>query len=792
MKKLNLLCLLICVLVLRTNTVAAQNGYYDAPYLRYEADLGTLTNASATSKSYAQSDLQSEASEQVCVNMTAANAAVSWTVAADGDGLVVRYSVPDGESGVLQVYANNALVGTLNLSSNWSWESLWNNGNPNNSNIVNKNPKMRFDEVRLKLGAKILAGGTLKLLRTSGNVYLDFAELESVPAAATPSPGVTYNGDGSTLQAFIDGNGGKNIFLPAGKYYVNRELYFGTSNTTLKGAGMWYTEINFTETNTCDGGGGGLNANASNISYSGLYLTTVRNSRSCSYKAINGVYTAGSTITNVWAEHFECGAWIAQYNNGPAYADGFNLSYCRFRNNYADGINLCKGTSNAVVEHCSFRNNGDDDMAIWPQNGSGHEGQNNTFRYSTSENCWRASGCAIYGGYNHSAHHLLIKDNVEVGLRVGNNFPGVAFNAGGMHVFSNITIVRCGTFNDLYNSPVGAIDILCDNQAGTRINNVKFSNITINDAKNDGIYIYKKAGEGFYNLVFENIIVNGTGREYPNNNANNLNWGRGYDILFSGLPAGYGTYCNMNYSNRGGNAASNTNIGQIGTFSWTSVTSCIPPVCNAVNIPATIQAENFCDMFGVQTENATDVGAGLDVGYIDVADWMSYKINVPSAGEYAVQYRVASNTSAMSLKLESLGGATTYGVLSVPNTGGWQTWQTITHNIQLSAGVQDIALTTTTGGFNVNWINFSSTVGLAEIQSVAFKMYPNPVGELLHVNADVSLREFAVYDAAGRLVFKQSNPGNNFTVDTQNFAAGYYTVVATDVDFNKQTSSLVK
>src|SRR6478609_3286804 len=112
MKEKNILYLIICVVMLLVQDVQAQIGYYDAPYVRYEADLGTLVNASALAKSYSQSALQSEASQQVCVNMTAANASVTWTVTADGDGLVVRYSVPDGQSGTLDVYANGTMVGT--------------------------------------------------------------------------------------------------------------------------------------------------------------------------------------------------------------------------------------------------------------------------------------------------------------------------------------------------------------------------------------------------------------------------------------------------------------------------------------------------------------------------------------------------------------------------------------------------------------------------------------------------------------------------------------------------------
>ena len=558
--------------VLLTSNLYAQRGYYDAPYKRYEANAGQLSNGAATtSKSYIQADLQSEASDQICVNMSATNATVQWTLTEAADGLVIRYSVPDGQSATLGVYNGNTKVTTLTLTSTWSWEYLWSNGNPNNNGITNQNPRMRFDEIRYKLPAQISASGTLKLVRESGNVHVDFAEMEPVPTSVSaPAGSVTYSGNGSDLQTFIDANGGKKIFIPSGVYNVNRELYFGTANTSLIGAGMWYTQINFTNTSF---GNGGLRANAAGISFTDLYLTTNSTSRSNSYKAINGVFTSSSIVKNIWAEHFECGAWIAQYNvGGPAIADGFTVSHCRFRNNYADGINLCKGTANSIVEHCSFRNNGDDDQAIWSADGL--ECINNTFRYNTSENCWRACGLAIYGGKNNKAYNLIIKDNLEAGIRVSNNFPGAPFNNDGMHEIHDITVSTCGTFNDTYNNPVAAVDIFSATNAGTQVKNVQLYNIDILDSRNDAISISKRSGDGIYNLSFKDITVNGTGKEFPNNNALNRNWGRGYFVLIAGSPAGNGTYCNMNYSNRGGNAAANEEISAIGSFSWTQSSNC--------------------------------------------------------------------------------------------------------------------------------------------------------------------------------------------------------------------------
>lgn len=141
-----------------------------------------------------------------------------------------------------------------------------------------------------------------------------------------------------------------------------------------------------------------------------------------------------------------------------------------------------------------------------------------------------------------------------------------------------------------------------------------------------------------------------------------------------------------------------------------------PPGCTTVNLPATIQAESFCSMSGIQLEPTTDSGGGQNVGYIDLNDWMVYRVNVPSTGNYTFSYRVASLNGGGRIRLEREGGSTVYGTINVPSTGGWQNWQTISHTVQLPAGEQNIAIAAAAGGFNINWFsatgdqNFSQTV----------------------------------------------------------------------------------
>ncbi|MFN8205908.1 MAG: Ig-like domain-containing protein [Bacteroidales bacterium] len=548
----------------------AQRGYYDAPYTRYEADQAILSGGAVTTpKSYSQAEIQSEASDQVCVNMDSADATLAFEFLSPADGMVIRYCVPDSQSAVIGIYNGDVRIDSIILTSKWSWEYLWNNGDPNNEGVVNQNPKMRFDEVRYRLPEKL---SQLKIVKEQGSLWIDFIEMEPVPEMIqAPEGAVVFSGDGSNLQAFIDANGGKTIYIPAGKYDLNGQLYFGVSGTKLQGAGMWYTQLHFTVT---DASNGGLRANAKEIGYSDLYLTSDMTSRTNGYSAVLGVYTQGSVIKNIWAEHFAAGAWIAQYvGGGPAYADGFILSGCRFRNTYADGINLCKGTRNALVEHCNFRNNGDDGMAIWCADGL--ECINNTYRFNTVENGWRAAGAALYGGKDNKFYNLIIKDNLEIGITISNLFTGVGFNAAGMHDFHDITLIGCGTFNDCYNKNAGAINIVGAMSAGVKVQNIKLYSIDLSDTKCDAIRIYRNSGSGISNLVFENISVNGTGKEYPYNNADSSVAGRGYVVTFENKPFGSASYCSLNYTNLGGNVDTiAVNRAEIGNFKWNELTGC--------------------------------------------------------------------------------------------------------------------------------------------------------------------------------------------------------------------------
>ena len=118
-----------------------------------------------------------------------------------------------------------------------------------------------------------------------------------------------------------------------------------------------------------------------------------------------------------------------------------------------------------------------------------------------------------------------------------------------------------------------------------------------------------------------------------------------------------------------------------------------------------IEAENFTNQSGIQTEACTE--GGLNVGWIDATDWMAYaNIAFPSSGSYRVEYRVASVSGSL-LSLDLNGGAIQLGQLAIPATGGWQNWTTISQTVSINAGTYSVGLYAPQGGWNINWIKFT-------------------------------------------------------------------------------------
>lgn len=125
-----------------------------------------------------------------------------------------------------------------------------------------------------------------------------------------------------------------------------------------------------------------------------------------------------------------------------------------------------------------------------------------------------------------------------------------------------------------------------------------------------------------------------------------------------------------------------------------------------------IQAEDYSNMSGVTVETTTDTNGGQNAGSLDTNDWLTYNnVYVPSPGFYTISYRVASLAGGGVLQLEQAGATAIYGAVTIPATGGWQNWTTVTQTVMFTdSGAMSLGIKAVTGGFNLNW--FSITEGI--------------------------------------------------------------------------------
>jgi len=96
-------------------------------------------------------------------------------------------------------------------------------------------------------------------------------------------------------------------------------------------------------------------------------------------------------------------------------------------------------------------------------------------------------------------------------------------------------------------------------------------------------------------------------------------------------------------------------------------------------------------------------GGGYNVGWTAVGEWLEYTVDVAESGFYRLEFRAASSNTLGSISV-SVDEHPVGSVLNVPNTGGWQIYQTLgMEAVHLSAGPQILRITFPSGNVNFNW-----------------------------------------------------------------------------------------
>jgi hypothetical protein len=508
----------------------------NVPWTTYEAENMTISNGAAIIGPPAQQSsisatltdtIQMEASGGQAVELTGTGQYVELTAQAAANSIVVRYCVPDTAAGggtnyTISLYTNGIFAQKLPVTSKYSWlYGSYLKGTPAWTNYpAAGQPRNFFDEVRLN-GLTINAGDTVRIEKdaddTAAFYVIDLVDLENVaPPLTAPANSLDvtqppYNavGDGVTddstaLQNCIldASSSGMTVWIPVGNYMISKFVGL-PSNTTIQGAGMWYTTLlgNASLYNTTSSKRVAIYGAGNNIHVSDFAITGFLNYRNDGEPndGLGGYYGTGSTISRVWVEHTKTGAWITG-------SSGLVVSDCRFRDTIADGINLQSGMQGTIVTNCTTRGTGDDCFAIWPNSGSTGF---NVFTHCTGQLPFLANGGAIYGAVSNTIEDCAFTDiPYGCGIYIAGAFPVSANNGfSGTTVAQRCNLTRCGGCDPNGWSWRAALTI-APGSGGTfqNVTNVNINHINITNSLCYGVEVLNSSSSGVVSNVTMNLV----------------------------------------------------------------------------------------------------------------------------------------------------------------------------------------------------------------------------------------------------------------------------------------------
>ncbi|MEV6117022.1 discoidin domain-containing protein [Streptomyces sp. NPDC052109] len=455
------------------------------PFTSVEAESATTTGTKI-GPDYTQGTLASEASGRQAVRLTSGQR-VEFTVPRAANAVNLSYSVPDGQTGSLNVYVNGTkLAKTLPVTSKYSYiDTGW---------IPGAKQHHFFDNARMLLGQNVQPGDKVAFESTGTQVTVDVADFEQVAAAAAQpagsvsvvSKGADPSGNGDSTQAFRDAIAaaqGGTVWIPPGDYKITSSLN-GVQNVTLQGAGSWYSVVHtsrFIDQSSSSG-----NVHIKDFAVMGEVTERVDSSPD---NFVNGSLGPNSSVSGMWIQHMKCGMWLTGTN------DNLVVENNRILDTTADGINL-NGTAKGVVVRNNFlRNQGDDSLAMWSLYSPD---TNSSFENNTISQPNLANGIAIYGGTDISVKNNLISDTNALGsgIAISNQkFMDPFSPLSGTITVDGNTLVRTGAINPNWNHPMGALRV--DSYDSAINATVNITNTTITDSPYSAFEFVSGGGQGY-------------------------------------------------------------------------------------------------------------------------------------------------------------------------------------------------------------------------------------------------------------------------------------------------------
>ncbi|WP_426505020.1 carbohydrate-binding protein [Dactylosporangium sp. McL0621] len=133
------------------------------------------------------------------------------------------------------------------------------------------------------------------------------------------------------------------------------------------------------------------------------------------------------------------------------------------------------------------------------------------------------------------------------------------------------------------------------------------------------------------------------------------------------------------------------------------------PIGEKVEAEAYVAEHGWTDGGANFVENNPSASGGKNVGWTAAGNWLQYRLAVAQAGTYDLELRVANGSGAPAngaITFRDAGGQV-LSTVSVPDTGGWASYQSVHATVTVPAGDQLVTVYCETGGFNLDYLRLS-------------------------------------------------------------------------------------
>lgn len=477
------------------------------PWSTYKAEQGVTTGEKLISRTYGE--IANEALNHTCVRLAATGQHITWKVRNPANAMVIRACVPDapqggGASHTLTVAVNGTARQKVTLSSHHSW--LYGKDPNGNDNAPGTGtPHAFFDETREFLtGPPLKTGDTITLYKQATDTapwyVIDLVDLELVaPPPQKPDDGLSVTDFGAVPDDGKDDTSafatcmekakaeGKAVWVPAGTFHQTQPM--ALDRVKVRGAGSWHTHLvglgefkpNYFPGNV------GFKLSGGDVQVSGFSVDGSLTTRS-NDALQHGISGSADRfqIEDIWVRHTTTGVWIGPCSNGV-------VRRCRFRDTYADGLNINNHSENVLVEENHSRGNGDDGLAVFAgtdKGGAAGTCRNIMLKRNTLEGQRWGNGLGIYGGDAIGVEsNLILSANRCAGITVSTGFGSWPMK--GASIAGNV-FIDCG--GGAYNQRHPAIHIYVPGKdiqeltvRGNTIRGASFSAINVDGTASGGL-----------------------------------------------------------------------------------------------------------------------------------------------------------------------------------------------------------------------------------------------------------------------------------------------------------------